>query len=194
MGFCEGCGECCINRYPVFDETKMKQIAEQTGLKPEEFSTLNYKEDTESGPVRNYNFRHKENGGCYFLDNERLCKINDIKPEMCERQYCTAFNLMNILLRSVLSNEDIDAFVRKYGKPGTLKLIPKIFEDAKDISLTEGDSLITGKKNLNDSIWEVVVADNEKVFKPEIFDPEKAKRIRALNRKNYRETLLKGIV
>jgi Fe-S-cluster containining protein len=74
MGFrCRNCGFCCRDQ-PSDISLKEQQRIEAKGF-------VNFLEDPDD--AGNRNIRRNEDGSCFFLTKENICKIQDIKPAIC---------------------------------------------------------------------------------------------------------------
>jgi len=191
--FCKGCAKCCYGTEPGFDSIKRKQIAEATGLDEIDFSHLSYEHKDETYWIETFAFNHKKDGSCYFLDEDRTCKIYGIRPGKCERHRCTETIMIMDLMDGMLDAKEIEELEEKHGKWGVLEKVDKILTKAEGIMLEKEDAAATGEGNLRDSITAFRVEDNNKVFHPERYDPAKAPKIREINRK-YKSKLLEGLV
>jgi Fe-S-cluster containining protein len=74
VGFqCTNCGVCCRQDPPDINFKEQRQI-EAKGF-------VNFLEDPND--PSNRNIRRKKDGSCFFLNEENICKIHDVKPSIC---------------------------------------------------------------------------------------------------------------
>ena len=74
VGFqCTNCGVCCRDDPPDISFKEQRRI-EAKGF-------VNFLEDPND--LSNRNIRRKKDGSCFFLNEENICKIHDIKPSIC---------------------------------------------------------------------------------------------------------------
>lgn len=76
-GCCGGCGECCGRVLPlsVFDVARLKAYVERNGIEPSPGSWI----DGDGLTV---------NMMCPFLDEGRMCKVYEARPEICRVCRC----------------------------------------------------------------------------------------------------------
>ena len=196
MSFCEGCAECCYDVAPVLNTDRLRQIAEFTGMKPEEFAEVIYERKDDTFNIEVYQLKHKgdERKTCVFLDNNKRCEIYTVRPTSCRDHYCAEIETMELLLDSgALLPEDISALEKKHDKKKVLELMLMFERRSKKVKLKAEDKTFVRRNKLNESIWEFRRAKNARNLRPEKYDPERPYLIRNINKK-YRKELLEGTI
>ena len=196
MSFCQGCAECCYDVAPALDADKLKEIAEFTDMKPEDFAEIIYEKKDDTFNIEVYQLKHKgdERRTCVFLDDNRTCSIYPVRPTSCRDHYCPEIETMDLFLESgALMIEDIYAIDVKYDKKEALNVILKIERRSSKINLSREDKTIVRRNKLNESIWEFRRAVNAKHLHPRRYDSGRPGKIKRINNK-YRQELLKGLI